>query len=66
VEAFNVAGTPSGVVDRALVLVDPQGAVTDDGRGNLTLPLIANPHFGKLQSRRNENRLVRAGLRLEY
>jgi outer membrane receptor protein involved in Fe transport len=65
-EAFNVVGTPSGVVDRALVLVDPQGTVTDDGRGNLTLPLIANPHFGKLQSRRNEPRLVRVGLRLGY
>ncbi len=65
-DAFNVVGTPSGVVDRALVLVDPQGSVTDDGQGNLTLPLIANPHFGRLQSRRNENRIVRVGLRLGY
>ncbi|HXE57212.1 MAG TPA: carboxypeptidase regulatory-like domain-containing protein [Gemmatimonadales bacterium] len=65
-EAFNVVGTPSGVVDRALVLVDPQGTVSDDGQGNLTLPLIGNPNFGKLLSRRNEPRLLRVGLRLGY
>lgn len=66
VEVFNVASTPVGVVDRALVLVDPAGTLTTDPQGNVTLPLIANPRFGKFLSRRTEPRMVRFGLRVAY
>jgi hypothetical protein len=66
VEVLNLVSTPVGVVDRALVLVDPAGTLTTDPQGNVTLPLIANPRFGKFLSRRTEPRMVRFGLRLAY
>lgn len=64
VDVFNLAATSTGVVDRALLLVDPAGTLTTDGLGNVTLPLIANRRFGKLLSRRTEPRMLRLGLRL--
>jgi hypothetical protein len=66
VDVFNVVSTPTGVVDRALLLVDPAGTVTTDPLGNVTLPLLANPRFGKLLSRRTDPRMVRLGLRVAY
>lgn len=66
VDAFNVIGTETGLVDRAALLVDPNGTFAVDGSGNVTMPLVANPNFGTLLSRRGEPRLVRVGLRLEY
>lgn len=65
-DLFNLAATPTGLVDHALVLVDPAGTLVTDGLGNVTLPLIANPRFGKLLSRRTEPRILRLGLRVAY
>jgi len=65
-DVFNLASTPTGLIDRALVLVDPAGTLATDGLGNVTLPLIANPRFGKLLSRRTEPRILRLGLRVAY
>jgi hypothetical protein len=64
VDVFNLAATTTGVVDRAVLLVDPGGTLTTDALGNVTLPLIANRRFGKLLSRRTEPRMLRFGLRL--
>lgn len=65
VDAFNVVATETGIVDRALVLVDPAGSLSTAGRVT-TLPLIANSRFGTLLSRRGEPRVVRVGLGIEY
>lgn len=65
-DAFNVVSSAVGLVDRALVLVDPNGALIVDGQGNITLPLVVNPNFGNLQSRRSDPRLFRIGVRMEY
>jgi hypothetical protein len=65
-DAFNLVSSDVGVVDRALVLIDPSGTLGVDGQGNVTLPLVANPNFGNLISRRNDPRLFRIGLRMEY
>lgn len=65
-DAFNVVSSTVGLVDRALVLVDPNGALIVDGQGNVTLPLVVNPNFGNVQSRRNDPRLFRVGVRMEY
>ncbi len=68
VDALNLIGTEVGIRDHALLLIDP--AVTSplitDPVGNVTLPLMANPRFGEMLSRRGENRLIRFGLRLGY
>ncbi len=64
VDVFNLAATTTGVVDRAVLLVDPAGTLTTDVLGNVTLPLLANPRFGKLLSRRTEPRMLRLGLRI--
>jgi hypothetical protein len=66
VDAFNVVSTETGILDRAALLVDPNGTFAVDAAGNVTLPLVANPNFGSLLSRRGEPRMVRVGLRLEY
>ncbi len=66
VDAFNLVATETGVVDRALVLIDPAGSLGSGGSGSVTLPLIANPNFGSLLVRRGDPRSVRVGLRLEY
>jgi carboxypeptidase family protein len=66
VDAFNLVATGTGPVDQALVLVDPSGSLTKDAQGNTILPLLANPRFGRLASRRSENRLLRIGFQLGY
>jgi hypothetical protein len=66
VDAFNVVTTASGIVDRALVLVDPAGTLTPAGPGRVNVPLIANPNFGRLLVRRADPRMLRVGLRMEY
>ncbi len=66
VDVFNLASSATGLIDRAVLLVDPAGTLTTDAMGNVTLPLIANQRFGKLLSRRAEPRMVRFGLRLAY
>lgn len=65
VDAFNVVSTETGLFDHAAVLVNPAGAVAVDAAGRTALPLIANPDFGTLLSRRGEPRVVRIGLRVE-
>ena len=64
--AFNVVSSTVGLVDRALVLVDPNGAIITDNQGNVTLPFVVNPNFGNIQSRRSDPRLIRVGVRMEY
>lgn len=66
VDAFNVISSEIGVVDRALFLVDPAGALGNTSSRTVTVPLIANGNFGTLASRRGEPRLVRIGLGIEY
>jgi hypothetical protein len=63
--AFNLVSTATGIVDRAAVLVDPNGSIGSDANGRLTLPLILNDNFGQLLTRRNDPRTIRIGLRVE-
>jgi hypothetical protein len=66
VDAFGLVSSETGVVDRAAVLIDPSGSLGTGTGGTVTVPLIPNPNFGKLLSRRVEPRLLRFGLRVEY
>lgn len=65
VDAFNLASSAMGLFDHAAVLVDPTGALSTNAGGRVVLPLVANPNFGRLLSRRNDPRLLRIGLRVE-
>jgi hypothetical protein len=65
-DAFNVVSSETGVVDRAVVLVDPAGSLGTGANGSVSIPFIANPRFGTLLSRRAEPRLIRFGLKMEY
>ena len=64
-DAFNVLSSESGIFDHAAVRVDPLGTISFDGSGRTVLPLVANPRFGTVLSRRSDPRLLRVGLRLE-
>ena len=64
IDVINLAASKAGVVDRAAVRIDPTATLTTDAFGNINLPLIANPRFGKILSRRDEPRLLLVGLRL--
>jgi hypothetical protein len=64
-DGFNLAGTTTGRFDHAAVLVDPKGTITTDATGHTVLPLVANPGFGQLLSRRGDPRTIRIGFRVE-
>jgi len=66
VDAFNVVATSTGLVDRALLLVNPAGTIGGQGTPAVTLPLLVNPRFGTLLSRRGEPRMLRIGLGIDY
>jgi hypothetical protein len=66
VDAFNLVATATGLLDRALYLVNPTGAITTAADGSLVLPLTLNSRFGSLFSRRTDARVIRVGLRVEY
>ena len=65
IDGFNVVGTTTGLFDHAAVLVNPNGSITTDASGHSVLPLIANPGFGTLLSRRGDPRTIRIGFRVE-
>jgi hypothetical protein len=64
-DAFNVVGTTTGLVDRAALLIDPTGSITTNGAGRTVVPVTVNPNFGSLLTRRGEPRSLRIGLRVE-
>lgn len=65
IDAFNLAASATGRVDRAAVKIAPAGSITQDAQGRLVLPLILNDNFGNLLVRRNDPRTIRIGLRVE-
>jgi hypothetical protein len=65
VDGVNLVTTNEGVVDRALYLVDPSRTLSTGAAGTVvTVPLIANPHFGKLLYRHSPGLGVRFGMRV--
>jgi hypothetical protein len=67
VDGLNLVTTNDGIVDRALYLVNPARAIsTNPATGVVTVPLVANPNFGKLLVPRSPGATVRAGLRFNF
>ena len=66
-EGLNLLDPELAQVDRALYLVDPSGTLTlDPVTGDVTVPLIVNPGFGRPVTRWSTGRFFRFGLRLGY
>jgi hypothetical protein len=66
-DALNVVHSDVGIVDRALFLVDRAGTLTQNPQTRVwTVPLVANPNFGKLLVRQTGATVWRVGLRLSY
>ena len=67
IDALNVLDAENADVDRALYLVDRSGAlVKDPATGTVTVPLLANPDFGRAVRRYGSGRFLRIGLRVNY
>ena len=64
-DGFNLVGSAAGVFDHAALLINPNGTITTDAAGHTVLPLMANPGFGQLLSRRGDARVLRIGFRVE-
>lgn len=67
VDALNLLDTEFAEVDRALFLVDPAGSLSrDPATGVVTIPLLANPDFGRVIRRYGSGRYLRVGIRVNY
>jgi hypothetical protein len=67
VDALNLLKSDVGIVDQALYLVDrTKTLVTSPLTGVVTVPLVANPNFGKLLVRQTGAQVLRAGIRVSY
>jgi len=62
-DALDVIETEDGIVDDALLLVDPAGSITTGG-GTVTVPVLINPDFGKVIYPSSRGRMLRIGLRI--
>ncbi len=67
VDGLNLIQSDVGIVDRALFLVDRSGTLaTNPQTGVVTVPLVANPNFGKLLVKQTDAQIWRVGLRVNY
>jgi hypothetical protein len=66
-DALNLIASEDGIVDNAVYLVNPQTDLTyDPATSVLTVPLAANPEFGRLLTRFTPQRQLRLGLRVSF
>ena len=67
VDAFDLTESAQEYPDAALYLIDPAGElVSDPVARTVTLPLVANPDFGKPLTRRTTGRTLRLGLSFNW
>jgi len=67
VTGYDLISSNDGIVDRAVYLVDPTRSIsTSVATGVVSVPLVANPDFGKILIRHTAARTVQAGLRYEF
>jgi hypothetical protein len=63
-DGFNVIESGEGVVDDALLLVDPSGSITSAPDGTVTIPFVVNPDFGRVLYQTGRGRMLRVGFRI--
>jgi hypothetical protein len=65
VDGFNLVESSDGVVDDALLLVDPAGSITTSPDGSVvTIPFTVNPDFGSILYPTSRGRMIRVGFRI--
>ena len=66
-EGLNLLEPAVGEIDTALYRIDPtRSLVEDTGRRVVTIPLIANPDFGKSLTRIGSGRTLRVGVQVSF
>ena len=66
-DGLNLLDPDIAELDRAVYLIDANGAVTTDPvTRRTTIPLVVNPRFGRPAYRRGMGRSVRLGMRVGY
>lgn len=64
-DALGLVETRDGIIDGALVLVDPAGTITTSPDGStVTVPTIVNEDFGTIQYPTSRGRMIRIGMRI--
>ncbi len=64
-DGLDLLESTDGVVDDALLLVDPAGSITTSPDGStVTLPTVVNPGFGEVLYPSSRGRMLRVGLRI--
>ncbi|MDZ7781351.1 MAG: carboxypeptidase-like regulatory domain-containing protein [Gemmatimonadota bacterium] len=65
VEGLNLIESEQGIIDEALLRVDPDADLTVSGGGErVTIPLELNPDFGRVVVPTSRGRMLRVGLRI--
>lgn len=65
IDALNLLEGGGGVLDDALLLVDPAGTITTSPDGDtVTVPVVVNPGFGEILHPSSRGRMVRFGVRI--
>lgn len=65
VDGLNLVEPSGGVIDDALLLVDPAGSVTTSGDGQtVTVPVAVNEGFGSVLYPSSRGRMIRIGVRI--
>lgn len=63
IDLLNAIESKGGIVDSALLLVDPTGTITTAGDGTVTIPTMVNPNFGEVVYPTSRGRILRVGFR---
>jgi hypothetical protein len=64
-DGFNLIESSAGVIDNALLLVDPTGSITTSPDGaTVTIPTTVNDGFGKVVYPSSRGRMLRIGVRI--
>lgn len=65
VEGLNLIESQDGLIDQALMLVDPDADLTyTQGDTRVAIPLTVNPEFGNVMVPTSRGRMLRVGLRI--
>lgn len=63
VDGLDLIESKDGIIDDALLLVDPAGTITSGG-GTVTIPFMVNPDFGDVIYPTSRGRMIRIGFRI--